>query len=89
MTTTVLKDSTSKLLELNRRNRELENKVSTLTQKLNNEKQSYETQLDELVEDIKYYKIKLSWRWIFYLYGILTGAAIASTLLIYIWVTRI
>ena len=86
---TVLKDSTSKLLELNRRNRELENKVSTLTQKLNNEKQSYETQLDELVEDIKYYKIKLSWRWIFYLYGILTGAVIASTLLIYTWITSI
>ena len=86
---TVLKDSTSRLLELNRRNRELENKVSALTQKLNDEKQSYETQLDDLVEDIKYYKIKLSWRWIFYLYGILTGAIIASALLIYTWVTQI
>ena len=86
---TVLKDSTSRLLELNRRNRELENKVSALTQKLNDEKQSYETQLDDLVEDIKYYKIKLSWRWIFYLYGVLTGAIIASALLIYTWVTQI
>lgn len=86
---TVLKDSTSRLLELNRRNRELENKVSALTQELNSTNQEYESQIDDLTDDVEYYKLKASWRWIFYLYGMLTGALLASALLIYTWVTRI
>jgi len=79
----------SENLALKREIRSLRATLDALQNSVKSHDEAHEEELDDLKDRISLYKLRMKWRWIFFLYGMLFGGIASASLMFLYWMFSI